>query len=227
MIQEISKIRFHRAIVPSDTVNLDIETIYVADASPFIICVAIYARFKRRNGQYFCQLVFARTKIVPKDRSMPRAELLAATHNATTGHVVKVYFEDKHKYCWKITDSPVVLYWINSTRSTLKMWVRNRIIEIQRLANHTQWKYEESKNNIADIGTRKGAKLCDVGPCSDWTLGKRWMRGNAENFPLKAVADLVLSPGEEDNASKESIVVEELSGPNTSLHVPKGIGEVA
>ena len=84
----------------------------------------------------------------------------------------------------------------------------------------------ESKNNIADIGTRKGAKLCDVGPCSDWTLGKRWMRGNAENFPLKAVEDLVLSPGEEDNASKESIVVEEFSGPNTSLHMSQWIGEV-
>ena len=79
MIQEISKIRFHRSIVPSDAMKLDIETIDVADASPFIICVAIYARFERRNGECFCQLVFARTKIVPKDTSMPRAELLAAT----------------------------------------------------------------------------------------------------------------------------------------------------
>ena len=136
---------------------------------------------------------FSRTKIVPKDMSMSRAELLAATLNATTGHVVTVSFGDKHKYWWKITDSQVVLHWINSTGSTLKMWVRNRIIEIQRLTNPTQWKYVESKNNIADIGTRKGAKLCDVGPCNDWTLGKRWMRGN---FSLIAVEDLVLSPGE-------------------------------
>ena len=168
MIQEICKIRFHRAIVPSDAIKLNIETIDVADASPFIICIAIYARFKRRNREYSCQLGFARTKIVPKDMSMPCAELLAATLNATTGHVVKVSFGDKHKY-WKITDSQVALHWINSTRSTLKMWVRNRIIEIQRLTNPTQWKYVESKNNIADIGTRKEAKLCDVGPCSDWT----------------------------------------------------------
>ena len=156
--------------------------------------------------------------------SMPLAELLAATLNTTTGHVVKVSFGDKHKYCWKITDSQVVLYWINSTRSTLKMWVRNRIIEIQILTNHTQWKYVESKNNIADIGTRKGAKLCDVGPCSDWTLGKRWMRGNAENFPLKAVTDLVLSPGEEDNASKESIVVGNYQVLTRHYTCPKGLG---
>ena len=159
MIQEISKIRFHRAIVPSEAIKLDIEAIDVADASPFIICVAINARFKRRNGEYSCQLVFARTKIVPKDMSMPHAELLAAILNATTGHVVKVSFGDKHKYCWKITDNQVLLHWVNSTRYTLKMWVKNRIIEIQRLSNPTQWKYVESKKNIADIGTRKRGKI--------------------------------------------------------------------
>ena len=54
--------------------------------------MAIYARFKLTDGGYSCQLVFARTKIVPKDMSIPRAELLAATLNATTGHVVKISF---------------------------------------------------------------------------------------------------------------------------------------
>ena len=37
MIQEISGIRFHRAIVPNDAINLDIETIETADASPCMI----------------------------------------------------------------------------------------------------------------------------------------------------------------------------------------------
>ena len=78
--------------MPSDAVNLDIETIDTADASPHIICVAIYARFKKKDGSHSCQLVFARSKIVPKDMSMPRAELLAASLNTTSGHVVKIYF---------------------------------------------------------------------------------------------------------------------------------------
>ena len=61
MIQEIGKIRFHRAIVPEDAINPDIETIDTADASPDIVCIAIYCRFQKRDGSYSCQLVFARS----------------------------------------------------------------------------------------------------------------------------------------------------------------------
>ncbi len=78
MIQEIRHIRYNRAVVPEDAVDLNIETIDTADASQSMICVAIYVRFKLKSGGYSCQLLFARTKIVPKDMSQPRAELLAA-----------------------------------------------------------------------------------------------------------------------------------------------------
>ena len=37
-----------------------------------------------------CQLIFARSKLLPKDISVPRAELMVATLNAVTGHVVKI-----------------------------------------------------------------------------------------------------------------------------------------
>ena len=47
MMEEISSIRYQRAIVPSDAVNLDISTIDFGDASKNIVCVAIYARFNR------------------------------------------------------------------------------------------------------------------------------------------------------------------------------------
>ena len=41
LIQEISKIRLNRAVVPSDAVSLDIETIDMADASDNLVCCAI------------------------------------------------------------------------------------------------------------------------------------------------------------------------------------------
>ena len=40
----------NRTIVPDDAVNLELDTIDIADASPSLACVAIYARFKRRNS---------------------------------------------------------------------------------------------------------------------------------------------------------------------------------
>ncbi|XP_066920339.1 uncharacterized protein [Clytia hemisphaerica] len=79
MMEEISSIRYRRAIVPSDSVNLDISTLDFGDASKHMVCVAIYARFLRSTGTYSCQLVFARSRLVPDDMTLPRAELFAAT----------------------------------------------------------------------------------------------------------------------------------------------------
>ena len=47
---KITKLKFLRKTVPKDAVNLDINTIDAAEASNKMVCVAIYARFLRRNG---------------------------------------------------------------------------------------------------------------------------------------------------------------------------------
>ena len=44
----------------------------------------------------------------------------------------------------------------------------------------------------ADLGTRKGAKVRDVGPESDWICGYNWMRMSEHDFPLKTAAELIL-----------------------------------
>ena len=44
-----------------------------------------FVRFKRKNGDYSCQLIFSRTKIV-HDITVPRAELVAAVLNCSVGH---------------------------------------------------------------------------------------------------------------------------------------------
>ena len=96
VIQGMKEITYRRD-VPDDVINLDIETLDFRDASTQLICAAVYARCKRKNGEYSCQLVFARSKVVPRNTSTPRAELLAATINASTGHTVKLLFGDYHK----------------------------------------------------------------------------------------------------------------------------------
>ena len=83
-----------RAIVPGYAENLQID---------------IYARFQLTDGGYSCQLVFARTKIVPRDMSVPRAELSAATLNATTGHVMKTSFGKYYNRSMKLTESELKL----------------------------------------------------------------------------------------------------------------------
>ena len=230
LIRELGNIRFNRAVIPEDAVHLDVETLDTADAGENLICAAVYARYKRKNGEYSCQLIFSRTKIV-HDTTIPRAELAAAVLNASTGHIVRTSLQKFHKRRWKLTDSQVVLHWINSTKSVLKSWVRNRVLEIGRLTDRSEWYYVRSKDMVADLGTRKGAKLSDVGPMSPWIQGLPWMKGEETNFPLKTVDEIVFCSKEKSEASKEN-VLEELNPPFSDEHfshvtklVPNELGE--
>ena len=207
MIDQISNIRFKRAVIPEDAVGIELETIDTADASQQMVCVAIYVRFPLKSGGYSCQLVFARTKIVAPDTSQPRAELLAALMNASSGHVVKISFGDKHKRCWKLTDSQVALHWIRSKRSKLKLGVRNSTIEINRLSDVQDWRYCESKDMIADLGTRRGASFDDVGPDSQWINGLNWMSGEESEFPVWTADELIQNAEIEQAVKKEMISV--------------------
>ena len=76
MMEEIGNVRFKRAVVPPDAKNLKITTLDFGDASSKLLCAAIYARFEKRDGNYSCQLVFARSKVLPEGISVPRGELM-------------------------------------------------------------------------------------------------------------------------------------------------------
>ena len=58
------------------------------------------------------------------------------------------------------------------------------------------WFYIDSKNNPADLGTRKGAKISDS---SEGSVGMKmfdWLRDDRLNFPVKSPEDLKLSDDE-------------------------------
>ena len=82
LMQEINDVKYKRAVVPSDAASLEVETLDFGDASKYAACIAIYVRFKRTNGNYSCQLILSRSKLVPDGMSQPRAELVAAVMNA-------------------------------------------------------------------------------------------------------------------------------------------------
>ena len=159
----------------------------MGDARQKMICAAIYARFEKRDGSFPCQMIFARSKVISNDTNTPRAEHMAALLNATTGYVVEKALGDRHKSTMKLTDSQVALHWICSERRVLKTWVRNRVIEINKLCDSSLWKYVDGSNMVADIGTRKGVKISEVTENSARIKGLNWMSEAKENFPVLTV----------------------------------------
>jgi hypothetical protein len=205
MMSELKNIKFNRANIPEDAESLKINTIDTADASKNIACSAIYVRFKRKNGKYSCQLVFARTKLLPEGTTQPRAELIAAVLNAHTGEVVRRSFGDYHEKAVKLTDSQIVLHWMNNIDLRLNIFVRNRVIECCRYMNPKLLKYVKSGDMIADIGTRRCTSIKDVGPGSVWQEGFEWMKEDESLFPTKDV-DCVKLDSKENQAVKEEMI---------------------
>ena len=193
MMSQLGDIKYRRCVVPEDALNLNMETIEMADASLEMSCSVVYARFKRKNGQYSCQLIFARSKTVPTDMSIPRAELLAAVLNASTGHTVYSSLKDFITKRIHMTDSLVVLSWLNNVEKGLNVYVRNRVIEVNRLTDIHRWYHIGSKNMLADIGTRKGATLADVSDDSEWINGQAWTKGDESTFPIRTFREAILS----------------------------------
>ena len=217
MLEALGTLKYDRVIVPPNAKNLDITTIDTGDASPNLICTATYARFECKDGSYSCQLVFARSKVVPEGTSVPRAELMAAAMNAATGFVVKKAFGSYHKGSIKVSDSMVALHWIASTTRRLKTFIRTLVIEVNRLSDVSTWRYVESSKMPADIGTRKGATLEDVSQESVWINGLPWMREAEEDFPVQTIEEVKLSQQELAEAEKEKIVFKSFHANNRKV----------
>ena len=206
-MKDLGEVRFKRAVIPVDAVNTDVQTLDFGDASQSLICTCIYARFKRKNGEFSCQLVFARTRTVPKDLSLPRAELLAALINTHTGEVVRRSFGSLHKSSIKFTDSQIALHWISNDEKPLKLWVRNRVVEINRFQTKKDWFYIQTNNMIADLGTRSGATIADVSKDSKWINGMNWMTLPESQFPIKSSDDLKVSDSDIKEIDKERTIL--------------------
>lgn len=203
LMQDLKSVQFKRCIIPEDALSLEIETIETADASEVIACSAIYARIKRRNGLYHCQLIFSRSKILPNGISQPRGELIAAVMNVHTSEIVKKSLGKLHKSSIKLCDSQVVLHWIHNEEKPLKRWVRSRVIEIRRFSSPEDWFYVKSKNMIADIGTRKGVSIDEISQDSKWINGYQWMSEDQSNFPIIRISDLTFSQSELSKINEE------------------------
>ena len=203
MMNEIKTLKYQRAVIPEDTIDTQIDTLDFGDASREIACIAIYARFKRKDGSYSCQLVFARSRLIPTKMTQPRAELCAALINTHTGEIVRRAFGQHDTNAFKFTDSQIVLHWISNENRPLKQWVRNRIIEIKRFTDPGQWQYIHTSNMIADLGTRRGITLEDINSSSQWINGLSWMTKEVD-FPMETVRELSLS-SDEVNQIKEEI----------------------
>ena len=200
-IQGLREIKFRRPVIPPDAANTNVEFITSVDASATIAIAVVHSRVQLITGKYHVQLVCAKSKLVSTS-TVPRAEMKAATMGAVLTHTAKVNFNDQYTKSIFVTDSTVVLYWINQDQRPLHVAVRNAVIEVRRFTQTEQWFHIETHLNIADLGTRN-AELADIKPGSEWQEGKSWMEMKQEEMPIRTLAEITLTSEERRAASQE------------------------
>ena len=208
-IQRLREIRFRRTIIPPDAADTKVNLIVSCDASKDIAISCVHARVRRKNGEFSCQLLTAKSKIV-KQLTVPKAEMRAAVMSAVLGHTSKFNLENQYEGATYVTDSSIVLYWLSSDQRVLQTLVRNAVIEIRRFTDMGQWYHVSTDLNVADIGTRS-TEPDAINLYSDWQHGKEWMKGKQESFPLKTVDELTLS-NEENRLMKAETKIKEILG---------------
>lgn len=200
-IQLLRDIRFRRCIIPEDAASLDIELVVSADASQFIAVAAVHGRVKRRNGEYSATLMSAKSRLV-SELTIPKGELrgcVLAVHLAQT--VLHNYGEQIVSTIY-VTDSSIVLFWINTDQRPLEVTVRNAVIEIRRFTDPQHWFHVESSNNVADLGTRH-TEVEQIMENTEWQTGKHWMHVERAQMPIKDLKQTKVSQEEKRIAAEE------------------------
>ena len=120
MVNEIKTLKYQMAVIPEDAIDIKLETLDFGDANREIAYITIYARFRRKDDSYSCQLVFARSRLFLTEMTQPRAELQAALINTHTEKVLRRALGQHHMNAFKLTDSQIVLHWISNEKPPLK-----------------------------------------------------------------------------------------------------------
>ena len=149
---EVDKITIPRwaGYAPGD----DFELHCFCDASELAVACIIFTRIKSRRG-VSVSILMSKSRVAPiKSETISRLELMACVLGVRLSNAVsKKYGIPKEKiHYW--TDSRNALCWIHTPSSKLKVYVQNRVGEIQRMTTARQWHHISTDQNPADIATR-------------------------------------------------------------------------
>lgn len=89
-----------------------------------------------------------------KNISLPRLELCAAQLLANLFQKVIESLDIKFKNVFLWSDSTIILCWIKGSPHRWKIFVANRVGEIQSLTDKNSWHHVKSADNPADLISR-------------------------------------------------------------------------
>ncbi|XP_053698870.1 uncharacterized protein LOC128745823 [Sabethes cyaneus] len=190
-LAHLKKISIPRRVVPNS--RQDYQLHCFCDASSKGYGCNVYVVGLNIEGNIESKLLISKSRVAPlRGLSIPRLELCAAVlgsqliHNlrTTTDFVGSVVF-------W--SDSTVVLHWIWSPPNEWKVFVSNRVAEVQRLTRGLPWNHVSSELNPADAISR-GINPIQIIDNSLWWHGPPFLTQPVETWPKFPRALQIIDP---------------------------------
>ncbi|XP_025192697.1 uncharacterized protein LOC112592764, partial [Melanaphis sacchari] len=154
------------------------------DASEKGYAAVVYLRVTDPSGDASIYLLGAKTKLAPmKTMTIPRLELsgavLLALWLARLKRILDSHLALSEVYAW--TDSSIVLSWLNNPHTSFKMFVSNRIHQIQSTVPGCSWQHVRSEDNPADCASR-GLSPSELRKCKLYWQGPRFLKSPVESW---------------------------------------------
>jgi transposase InsO family protein len=170
--------------LPNDLIAA-IELHHFSDASSFAYGAATYMRVICKDGNIFCYLLLAKSRLAPiKAMTVPRLELTAATVAVKLNAICKKEIETPINSVTYWCDSMITLQYIRATSKRFKTFVANRVSVILEQSSPAQWFHIPSEKNVADDLSR-GLSAEQI-MCSDrWLVGPQFLYEEASVQRMK------------------------------------------
>ena len=180
------------------------------DASERAYVAAVYICAQDGDGNRVSNLVMAKSRVAPVKRvTLPRLELLAAfiTTRLLNYVMQALRIAVDEVYAW--SDSQIALAWIKRPSSNWKVFVANRVQEIQQRVAPSQWRFCPGSQNPADLVTR-GISASNLKNSKLWWNGPHWLQKPGSHWPMceinAAVPDECLIEARKETVDTSDIV---------------------
>lgn len=172
----LNELRIDRIIVCDNPVSIELHGF--SDASEAAYGACVYIRSIDYSGNISVKLVCSKSRVAPiKSISIPRLELCGALLLSrlvkTTLSALEISFNNVFLWC----DSTITLAWIKTESYKLKVFIANRVNEIQDLTSSCVWKHVKTDENPADIISR-GIMPDELSSASMWFDGPQFLYAN-------------------------------------------------
>ena len=197
----VNKMALKRTYFESSVNKVDLHIF--SDASLEAMCMVAYLR-KQENGEV--AFVIGKGRVAPiRNLTVAKLEMQAAVFGVGLRELILEEHDIEVDRIIQWTDSTTVLQWLHASNNKQPVFVANRSAEILENSSIDQWRHDEGKLNLADIGTR--GMTVEAVKESEWLIGPAWLTETENAWP-KAPEKLQFSIREEPEPVIEAAVME-------------------